>query len=381
MTRTANIFCRMMLVCIATLATGQATSAESPPVCVAVFPLAGDASADLRNQVGFAIRSKLSRVAGTHAIDGPTMADLADDAPRLSTDPASLAKLAAHEKPAVLIWGELAGGEAASVAGTTLSLKVLDLRSPGAKPIEWSRTLKEATDLRAATEEVVRVVAGDTAVRPPSEQTVVDDEQSRALWRSNPNLLPDGDFAAGAGWALLKETARTPIVAGNVPLSEGASIVNVAAAESPPNPALVIRLSQATAEGSGLSGQSAIIPIRSGRRYRVSVRYRSDSPAAYVFVKGFVKDRDGTVARECFRTQTPLLDAADGQWRTMVADVNPSHPSLTPEHLRVELFCLLRGGQITFDDVVVKDVGPLSNQSAKEASGGPLTRPVTQPAR
>src|ERR1700722_16250021 len=47
---------------------------------VAVFPLGGNAAQDLRDRIGFSIRTKLDRGGIYDPIDGPAMQDLADAA-------------------------------------------------------------------------------------------------------------------------------------------------------------------------------------------------------------------------------------------------------------------------------------------------------------
>src|SRR5947208_1106406 len=46
---------------------------------IAVFPLGGDATPDMRERVGFSIRAKLDRDATYEPIDGPTMKDAVGD--------------------------------------------------------------------------------------------------------------------------------------------------------------------------------------------------------------------------------------------------------------------------------------------------------------
>src|SRR5271170_974016 len=92
---------------------GGAALAEPEKPKVAVFPLGGDAPSDLREKVGFSLRTKLDRDGHYEPIDGPAMAEMTGDkAIDFQTDLKTLTDLSKDTNPAVLIWGELdkAGG-------------------------------------------------------------------------------------------------------------------------------------------------------------------------------------------------------------------------------------------------------------------------------
>lgn len=349
---------------------------------VAVFPLAGDSAAEVREKVGFSIRTKFARDRVYEPIDGVTMAEIAGDAPpALGAIPADVAKLAAHEKPAILIWGELTGGTPTSVAEATLRLKVLDLRVPDAKPVDVTKKLADPTDLRFVVEEIVQVVPGVGPIRRPNEQEVIDDDTSRALWVKNPNLIANGDFSAAGKWNVLYEAQKYLIApAKDLPAEDKVNIYTPPpAAGEKPNPVLAMKLSRYAAENPGMACLSDAIPIAPGRRYRVSFRYQSDGPTTHVFVKGYTtgKDINGNAAeRECFRTQVNPTGPTEGKWRTVVADINPYHPTFKVEHLRVDLYAYLSPGVILWDDVVVKEIGELTKKPKDDALDKPITRPV-----
>lgn len=349
---------------------------------IAVFPLSGGAADEVREKVGFAIRAKFARDGACEPIDGPTMAELAGEKPpTLDAVPAELAKLVAHEKPAILIWGELTGGTATSVTGATLRLKFLNLRQPDSRPIDITRALPAPTDLRFAVEDIVQTVAGVGPVRRPNEQVVVDDDMSRALWEKNPNLLANGDFAAAGGWTARDELRNYVISPGkDLPAVDRIGICTPAAASGEKsNPVLAMNISRESAENAGMGCLSGAFPIKPGRRYRVGLRYKSDGPTSLVFVKGYVMvddPRAGRIERECFRTQVPPLPPTDGQWRTLVADVNPYHPAFEVQSLRVDLFGYLSPGVVMWDDIVVKEIGDLTKKPKDDAIDLPITRPT-----
>lgn len=169
----------LAILLLSSVPTVVATAEPAKPR-IAVFPLAGDAAADVREKVGFSIRSKFATDGTYESIDGVTMAEAVADgaAVTLAARPEDLRRLIDHEKPAVLIWGELVGGTPTSVAGATIRLKVLDLRQAGAQPTDVVKKLADPTDLRFAVEEIVQTVAGVGPIRRPNENEVIDDETS-----------------------------------------------------------------------------------------------------------------------------------------------------------------------------------------------------------
>lgn len=381
--------CRMIrvnicIVFLVFLLTGSSTStaerAEVPArPRVAVFPLAGDSAADLRERVGFAIRTKIVRDGTYDVIEGVTMAELAAGGPALASKPADVAKLVAHEKPAILIWGEIVGGTPESLRGAMIRVKILDLRQLGAKPVVVENKIAEQSAIRFATEEIIATLAGVGPVRRPNERVVIDDENSRTLWEKNPNLVGNGDFSDAGGWDAIFHAERYRIgVSTKLPAIDKIGIYAPATgADGESSPVLAMVLSRDAAENAGLACLSDPIRIQPGRRYRISFRYKSERPMTLVFVKGYTtgKDIKGRPAeRECFRTQVPAAGEADGQWHTIAADVNPYHPSFQVETLRVDLYAYLHPGVILWDDVVVKEIGPLTKQPDDAAIEKPVAK-------
>src|SRR6185437_2951298 len=110
---------------------------------VAVFPLGGNASANLKERVGFSFRAKLDREGSYEPIPGPTINDLVGDKVITQATTIDVLKpIVDDEKPVVYIWGELndAGG------GQTIKINILDTRESNAKPHEISKTISDPTE-------------------------------------------------------------------------------------------------------------------------------------------------------------------------------------------------------------------------------------------
>jgi hypothetical protein len=326
---------------------------------VAVFPLGGDAPAEVREKVGFSLRAKLDRDGHYEPIDGPAMVDIAGDkAIDFQTDLKVLTDLSKNAEPTVLIWGEVDGAG----SGTKLRIKTFDLNQPDPLPHQFEKSLAQPTDLRFAVEEILQTLDGVKPFEHPSEESVSNDPALAAAFAKNPNLIVDGDFADSNHWqALLGPDVYPPPIADSLPEEDKVNIYRMPDGKGGIRNVLAMNLSKNVAENNGLACLSDAIPIQAGMRYRISFRYRSNGPMLHVFVKGYTTGKDiaGQAAeREVYRRQVPPSDATDGEWKTIVCDMTPANPNFVVEHLRVDLYAYLKPGVVMFDDVQLKAVGP-----------------------
>jgi hypothetical protein len=144
---------------------------------------------------------------------------------------------------------------------------------------------------------------------------------------------------------------------------------------------LAMRLSKECAENNGMACLSEPIKVTPRTRYRISFRYKSDGPSTHVFVKGYTTGKNvaGEKAdREVFRTQVSPTGATNGKWETVVCDVNPDNPNFVVESLRVDLYAYLTPGVILWDDVTLKEIGPLQTRAFDKYDGA-LNHPATKP--
>ena len=130
--------------------------------------------------------------------------------------------------------------------------------------------------------------------------------------------------------------------------------------------------SAAAAEDDGQSGVAGV----GGVANRLSpASYRSDGPTIHPFIKGYIPvppapgSSGDTGEREIYRRQVPPSGSTHGQWVTVVDDLNPQHPSLTVQYLRVDLYAYLAPGTVEFDDIVIKAVGEQTRHAKDDALG------------
>lgn len=352
-------------------AIGSAAADDSPAKPkVAVFPLGGNASAALKERVGFSFRAKLDRDGSYEPIPGPTINDLVGDKViSLSTTPDVLKPIVDDEKPVILIWGELndAGG------GQTLKINVLDIREKDAKPHEISKTISDPTDLRFVVEQVLETIKGVKAFEHPIEQSVWDDAEARKLWAKNPNLVPDPDFAKSGLWTTIymAEKYAAPI-SDQLPAVDKVCILKLPyEGGKEPHNVLAMRLSKDCAENNGMACLSEFIKIEPNTRYRLQFKYKSEGPSLHVFVKGYTMGPSAvskeTVKREVYKRQVPPSGATGGKWVTVVDDMNPQHPTWPVQYLRVDLYAYLTPGVVMFDDIELKSVGAMTDHAKDDS--------------
>ncbi len=351
---------------------------------IAFFPIGGTVKEELRAKVGFSLRAKLDRTQLYDVISGPEMGDLAEAAEgeiNAQTPAAAIRKLAEGSGASVLAWGEM--------NGTTLRIKLLDLREAEPRVQEISKEILEPTDLRFVSEEILETLPGVARFEHPNEEAVRNDATAEELWRTNPNLVANGDFADNGAWEGLYEAQKYSVkISDQPPARDKVLIWRIPqdAAGGKLNNVLAMNLSRTAAENNGLACLSAPFKIAPDTRYRLSFRYRSDGPKLHVFVKGYTMAENikGEAAeREVYRRQVPPTGNTQGEWVEIVDELNPQHVAFPVTHLRVDLYAYLHPGQVLFDDVVIKAVGEQTRQAKDAAIKLPLSRPrsATAPSR
>ncbi len=367
--------CVMVVILLPALAGhARAEEAAAKPK-VAIFPLAGDAKADLRDKVGFSLRSKLDRDGAYEVIDGYTLADAVagrTEPVSLKTDLAEVRKLADSLEAEIFIWGELTN----TANGATLKVRVFDILQLDPQPHEISRVIARPTDLRFISEEILQALPGVRRFEHPSEVAVHHDQTAEQLWQSNPNLVANGGFDEDGKWDFIYLSIKRPIkLEARLPAQDEAVITEIEG-----NRVLAMRLSREAAESNGLAVLSQSIPIEPNTRYRLSFRYKSDGPRLHVFVKGYTlfdNIKGEKVEREIYRRQVPPSGKTDG-WVTIVDELNPQHVAFPVQTLKVDLYAYLQPGLVMFDDVVLKAVGKQTRQAKDTALDQPVTRPASR---
>jgi hypothetical protein len=370
---------RLLLIC---LFTSSAFAQDAPKSKVAVFPLSGDAKETFKERVAFSLRSKLDRDGAYEAISGVEMNESVarvDKPVTFDSKSETLEPLVKSLNADVLIWGDLS----AKGDGATLKVRVFDLRQLDPLPFEITQPIDQPTDVRFVSEKILEHLAGVKKFAHPTEEAVTHDATADALWKSNPNLVVNGDFAEPGHWEGVYQSERYTVKSGSaLPEQDNVRIYSTLEADGTPNRALAMNLSKVAAENNGLAALSEPVKIEKGARYRLSFKYLSDGPKLHVFVKGYTLVPDGkggAIEREVYRRQVPPTGATDGKWVTVVDDLNPQHVTFPVQLLRVDLYAYLNPGLVLFDDVVLKAVGARTRDAGDAAIDAPVTRPTGRP--
>ncbi len=361
--------------------TGRAADAPPPPaeakLRIAVFPFGGDAPADLRDRTAFSFRAKLDRQGAFDVIDGPRMQDVASEtqtAADFATTLNSLKPPADAVNADILIWGELTRQPDGS---TKLRIHLAD-RRPGGETKDVEKPIKEPTDLRFAVEETLAVLPQVARFEHPTEQAVQHDPTAEALWKTNPNLVTNGDFSQPGKWQALYQAEKYEVAAQDQPPEVDKVVIQRLTQAGATNSVLAMKLSRTCAENNGMACLSEAIKIEPRTRYRLSFRYKSDGPVLHVFVKGYTLFPDITgelVEREIYRRQVPVTGGTAGQWITIEDDLNPQHVQYAVQTLRIDLYAYLTPGTVMFDNVVLKAVGQPTRDAKDAAIKAAATRP------
>jgi len=125
-------------------------------VKLALFPLAGSASAELRNRVAFALRLQLKRQGTFAVVDGVTMhqAASAGKEPDFGTPADKVQALAKGLEASLLVWGQVDVAQ----EGSMVLLGVLDQRRADAPARAVLKIVDAPEDLEAMTEQIVRAL-------------------------------------------------------------------------------------------------------------------------------------------------------------------------------------------------------------------------------
>jgi len=371
--RTCSLFV-FLFVCIIHAHLATNVFADEPSQAkskVAVFPLVGDADAQLREKVGFSLRAKLDREGTYEAVSGIEMTEaVGEEKYDFGATVESVETIATDLTADIAIWGNL--------SGKTLQVKVFDFRQLDPLPFEIKQEINEPTDVRFVSEHILQHLAEVKRFEHPVDVAVTRDADAEKLWETNPNLVVNGDFSGRGGWEYLFRSIRREVrTSSSLPDTDDVTRYTVIEADGTPNTILAMYMSRDAAETNGLKALSAPMKIEPDTRYRLRFRYNSGGPKLRLFVKGYTNVPDGkggTIEREIYRRQVPSSAGTDGQWVTIDDDLNPQHVTFPVQHLRVDLYAYLHPGLVMFDDVVLKAVGKQTRKAKDDAIDVPTTR-------
>jgi len=203
--------------------------------------------------------------------------------------------------------------------------------------------------ISAVVIEVLRLLAGE---EKPKDDTNPDWD---VAWANGPNLVKnpgfedaDGDHPAHwDGWDRDYEHKMAHWVDAPGPGGSGKC--------------MKFEMNADIAGGYGVAYYSEPIDITGGRRYRFSIRVRSDAPAVKIFLKHYAyfppANREGEGQWRETRRAPLNCRGVKGQWQTFTRDFSPHRDDAQdPKQTRVELYAYWPAGIVYFDDVVMKKI-------------------------
>jgi hypothetical protein len=212
------------------------------------------------------------------------------------------------------------------------------------------------------------------------------DPVAEANWKNNPNLIVGGDFQTGLGgvpkgWQPVAGQKREPL--GNL-------VQWVAEDDNPSNKIIRFIFDPAVGNEEGVMYYSDWYLIENGAKYRLQCRWKSTGPEVKAFIKcydelteSYKAEPDESISaeesrrlgkdnyssetsrREVYRSQQNLKGPLK-TWNIHTEDFTPGHPRYSPKWGRVMLYAYHGGGQVDFDDVVVKQILPPDKRSKQK---------------
>ena len=279
------------------------------------------------------------------------------------------------------IWGSIE--RAPGTEGEIYDLAIRCVDFSGHQP----RVIYEKTGVRTNSvsevphvyvREMLEKLSGRAIPLPRAERVYATSAAAEERWKTGPNLVAGGDFETAVrgvpkGWDSRAGQLREPL--GNL-------VKWVPEAANPRNHVIRFSFPQSVGDNEGVMYYTSEFAVQEGATYRFQCRWRSDGPAAKVFIKCYDETQTvyrsesrssgleagdpatgsrnapgGRERREVFRSQQNLYGPKN-TWNTQTEDFTPKHTKYSPKWGRVMLYAYLGGGNVEFDDVIVKQVVP-----------------------
>jgi hypothetical protein len=261
------------------------------------------------------------------------------------------------------IWGRIEAVRPAEGEVYNLVIRCVDFSAPEARVIYQIKTLtRSAGEIpHVYVKQMLDALEGRGPEEPPAGDRIAEEN-----WKKNSNLVR-GDFEHGAngipdGWDRVAGQGREPL---------GRLVRWAEEIGNPKNRVIRFTLDKDVAENEGVMYYSDPFPVEEGAKYRFQCRWRSDNPAAKVFIKCYDEISESLARREVYRSQQNLKGPAN-VWNTHTADFTPRHAKYSPQWGRVMLYAYLKPGTVEFDDVIVKQIArPAADRPPKGGRGRP----------
>ncbi len=316
----------------------------------------------LGRTIGDMVWKKLSR--GGRFIVPESMLDVRDYCQEHRLNPSPATDLAEMKKAVqdgfggqIGIWGRIEPARPGEGEVYDLVINCFDFSTPRPRVIFQIKTrTRSAGEIpHLYVKQLVDALEGRGPEKLPAADPVAEEN-----WKKNPNLVK-GDFEHGAdgvpdGWDRVAGQLREPL---------GGLVRWADEIGNPRNRVIRFTLDQNVAESEGVMYYSDWFRVEEGAKYRFQCRWRSDGPAAKVFVKCYDEVSESLARREVYRSQQNLKGPV-GAWNTQTEDFTPRRSAkYSPQWGRVMLYAYLKPGTVEFDDVIVKQIAVGPDRSPK----------------
>jgi hypothetical protein len=281
------------------------------------------------------------------------------------------------------IWGSVERAPEAEGEIYDLTVKCVDF-SAGPEP----KVIYEAKGRTKSVSEIPHLYIKqmlDALYRRRPGEAYSADSAAEVNWQKNPNLVA-GDFQTGAGgvpkgWESVGGQKSEPL---------GKLVQWTTDDDKYANKIIRFSFDKNVGDNEGVMYYSDFFPVEEGAKYRFQCRWKTNGPNAKVFIKcydeigtPYGKESDKAVAaesskyssksgnlpesaqrREVYRSQQNLKGPKN-VWNTHTDDFTPTHTRYSPKWGRVMLYAYIGGGQVDFDDVIVKQIAPPLKEQIK----------------
>ncbi|HEY4759115.1 MAG TPA: hypothetical protein VIH42_00905 [Thermoguttaceae bacterium] len=213
------------------------------------------------------------------------------------------------------------------------------------------------------------------------------DPNTEANWKNNPNLIVGGDFQSGLngvpkGWEPVAGQKREPL---------GKLVQWVTEEGNANNKIISFTFDAVVGNNEGVMYYSDYFPIQEGATYRFQCRWKSNGPKVKVFIKCYDvineqyekheneptdqktlpwpgKEKyssETTQRREVYRSQQNLKGPTNTR-NIHNDDFTPKHTKFSLKWGRIMLYAYHGGGEVQFDNIVVKQIAPPPKELNKE---------------
>lgn len=161
------------------------------------------------------------------------------------------------------------------------------------------------------------------------------------------NLVPNGNF-----------DADPKILVGWDPLPDDGTVKWIFL-DKEHGKVVAFKLSKEIAESTGILFYSKYIPVKEGKKYKLSFDYKSTGPKPKPFVKGYglFPDAYGKIEPRELYKKSFFENTVSNEWKTLTIEFTPHNPIYKSKYeikwVKVLLYAYFKQGEIYFDNIKI----------------------------